>query len=497
MDGDVFISISRGAIFEGAISAAAFASEGVFGTIRVFERRETPGGTWIYDADPKSPEQFFPGKLPPDVDPQLDIPRGDFPTFTTPTEQQRFDRTPIYSELTTNVPEIAMSFSDVRFAYGPFVPHWIPKQYVQDYFSSHGADGFLALNTSVEDVSRISAAGATKDRWRLTLRRYDPVAKLDLWWREEFDAVVIANGHYSVPFIPEVKGLSEYMEKYPGRVTHSKFYRSTTNFIKKRVLIIGNSASGHDITTLLVRSGTTQLPVYQSRRSRSRWDGEEPPDGISWKPIIREYVPSTGEIIFEDNTTLNDIDAIIYCTGYKPSYPFWNIEANGGSPLYSYTENRLQGFYQHTFSREFPHSIGIIGIPRVLTFRSFEYQAIALARLFSNRNAVPLPPDEEMEKWESDRAELVKREHRPFHGILWENGETREWFRYLFELSGLPVLEGLGRFPPVLDKETRWAIENIKKYPEPSNAGEDGDEGVKDGEWTLVERVKKDSLHFI
>ena len=88
-----------------------------------------------------------------------------------------------------------MSLSDERFAYGPFAPHWVPKQYIQNYFTSHRTDRFLVLNTTVEDVSRDA------DNWKLTLRRYDAVRKLDVWWAEHFDAVVIANGHYSVPYV--------------------------------------------------------------------------------------------------------------------------------------------------------------------------------------------------------------------------------------------------------------------------------------------------------
>jgi hypothetical protein len=97
----------------------------------------------------------------------------------------------------TNVPAIAMSFSDIPFAYGPFVPHWVPKQYIENYFSAHKTDSLLVLNTTVEDVSK-SPAG---HRWSVTLRQHDSVARLDRWWREEFDAVIIANGHYSVPFV--------------------------------------------------------------------------------------------------------------------------------------------------------------------------------------------------------------------------------------------------------------------------------------------------------
>jgi hypothetical protein len=286
------------------------------------------------------------------------------------------------------------------------------------------------------------------------------------------------------------------MRRHPGRVCHSKSYRTPDLYTGKRVLIIGNSASGHDITTELVRSHKPKLPIYQSRRSPSRWDGEHPPEGIDWKPVIRKYDLSTNEIIFEDNSRLADIDIIIYCTGYKPSFPFWNADANGG-PLYDYTEGRLLNSYQHTFSRIFPRSFGIIGMPRVLTFRSFEYQAIALARLFAGRNDVPLPPPSEQQEWERHRAEVVRIEKRKFHDIQWDNGETMDWFRMLFQLAGLPVLEGWGRCPPVLGERTRWAIEHVRKYPEPdkvnseSNREEDG--WIKVDQWG----VEKDSLYFI
>jgi hypothetical protein len=201
----------------------------------------------------------------------------------------------------------------------------------------------------------------------------------------------------------------------------------------------------------------------------------------------------TGSINFADGSSLNDIDVVIYCTGYKPSFPFWNSKANGG-PLYDYTENKLTGFYQHTFSTAFPRSLGIIGLPRVLTFRSFEYQAIALARLFSSREAKSLPPPHVQKQWEIERAEKCVKEGRPFHAILWDDGETMDWFRYLYDLAGLPTLEGKGRYPPMLTEEQRWAYDNVKKYPEPGKGNRKYD---TDGEgWTVVEK-HKDSAWFI
>lgn len=91
-----------------------------------------------------------------------------------------------------------MSLAGIPFPYGPFVPHHVPKQYIENYFAVHRTDRYLVLGTTVEDVSR---ATGSRDKWVLTLRQRDPVDHVDWWWTEEFDAVVFANGHYSVPYV--------------------------------------------------------------------------------------------------------------------------------------------------------------------------------------------------------------------------------------------------------------------------------------------------------
>ncbi|CAI4213268.1 unnamed protein product [Parascedosporium putredinis] len=332
---------------------------GCFHKIRVFERRETPGGTC------------------------------------------------------TNVPDIAMSFSDSRFAYGPFAPHWVPRQYIENYFSIHKTDSYLVLNTTVERHA-------------------------DVWWEEEYDAVVLANGHYSIPYIPDVVGLEAYMKTFPGRVVHSKTYREPHIYADKRVLIIGNSASGHDLSTDLIPVANS--PVYH------------------------------GRIVFVDGSYLDDIDTVIYCTGYKPSFPFWDTRENG-RPIYDYGLGKLVDGYLHTFFQDLP-TLGIVGFPRVLTFRSFEYQAIALARLFAGRNATPLPSVDEQARWEKERLARTRQARRKFHDISWEDGETFEYLGALFKLAGLGTLKGQGRIPPALGEDLIWAVENIAKYPLHGRNGE-------------------------
>ncbi|KFY99284.1 hypothetical protein V498_00867 [Pseudogymnoascus sp. VKM F-4517 (FW-2822)] len=488
-----------GAGAAGAITAAAFSAEKFFEKIRVFERREIAGGTWIYDHSPPSNLPLRPGSLPLDLDTPLKIPKS-LPKIIPPNMQERYTQTPIYDSLTTNVPSIAMSFSDLAFAYGPFAPHHIPRQYIESYFSFHKTDSIISLNTTVEDLSVIKALNGTKERWKLTLRKYDAVRHVDEWWEEKFDSVVLANGHYSVPFVPEVKGLAQYMETFPGRVVHSKTYRTPLLYEDRKVLVIGNSASGHDLTAELVSNA--RPPVYQSRRTPSRWDGSEPPSGIAWKPVVEEYLPS-GRIVFKDGTYLDGVDTVIYCTGYLPSFPFWNAK-NNGRKIWDYRKNKLVKTYLHTFFQDFS-TLGIVGVPRALTFRSFEYQAIALARLFANREAIGLPNVTEQERWEAEREERQNMRRKKFHDIEWESGETLRWLGTLYRISGLGQLTGEGMLPPVLGEEVRWAIEHLRKYPEPKRDSNEGGpasnefrDNLNEDGWVLVENaMEKDLLAFI
>lgn len=67
--------------------------------------------------------------------------------------------------------------------------------------------------------------------WKLTLRKAG--SERDYWWAEEFDAVVVASGHYTVPHVPYIDGLEEFASAYPGSVEHSKGYRGAEKYRQK------------------------------------------------------------------------------------------------------------------------------------------------------------------------------------------------------------------------------------------------------------------------
>jgi len=62
-----------------------------------------------------------------------------------------------------------------------------------------------------------------------------PLLKHLLTWAidEDFDAVINASGHYTVPYVPHTQGLAEFAAAYPGSVLHSKAYRGRDKYAGK------------------------------------------------------------------------------------------------------------------------------------------------------------------------------------------------------------------------------------------------------------------------
>ena len=109
--------------------------------------------------------------------------------------------------------------------YGPGAPfrhRELIREWVEGIFLRDGNDRLLELNTTVERAEK--KAG----EWVLTLRKETPGK--NYWWQESFDALVVATGHYQVPWFPTIPGLVEYDERFPGRVLHSKHFRDGTKF---------------------------------------------------------------------------------------------------------------------------------------------------------------------------------------------------------------------------------------------------------------------------
>lgn len=222
----------------GISAVKALSEENIFDNIRLFERRERVGGTWIYDQDPEpfSPSPDQPQNKPP----------AKFPSSAPPLPENLTARTGIYPALDSNVGEEVMSFTYKPFPvdnsaasihrlgqHNPTKPWQTVAGYLEEVAEPY--THLISLNTHVESVRKIDS------KWRVTLRRTNHEykgQKKDFWWQESFDAIIAATGHYSVPHIPSIPGLIEASKKLPYAFEHSKAYRLPDNYVNKvRVLV--------------------------------------------------------------------------------------------------------------------------------------------------------------------------------------------------------------------------------------------------------------------
>jgi cation diffusion facilitator CzcD-associated flavoprotein CzcO len=189
----------------------------------------------LYDEEEPAPLRDFDALAARTADQPAAAP-GELPGYFRRSEQHRFDDTPVYPALEANIDADIMRFSQepipearsvasIRL-HGPDTPfrhHTVIQKYIQSLVTRKGYNRLVEYNTTVENAEKRSEEGASK--WVLTLRKQTPGLEKDYWWQEEFDAVVVATGHYSVPYIPHIKGLSEFAAAAPGSVIHTKAFR--------------------------------------------------------------------------------------------------------------------------------------------------------------------------------------------------------------------------------------------------------------------------------
>ncbi len=128
---------------------------------------------------------------------------------------------------------------------------------------------------------------------------------------DKFDYVVVSTGHFSVPFIPEYKGMSSF----PGRIMHSHDFRDAEEFRDKNVVVLGSSYSAEDVALQCHKYGAKTVTIgYRNN-----------PMGFNWPEGMKEvhYMDKIdgNKAVFKDGT-VQEMDALILCTGYLHHFPF-------------------------------------------------------------------------------------------------------------------------------------------------------------------------------
>lgn len=160
-----------------------------------------------------------------------------------------------------------------------FVNHRVLNEYIQDTSRRNGVHSKTLYDTRVEKIfkkgevwkvqtstlEKIQGAFHGVERDWVRPRLVSQYQKLNL---QDFDAVVIASGHYHACRIPDIPGLAAWKKRWPGRVQHSKSYRHPQSF-KDQVSIPRNvQARRKTILKLHWPELTDRMSFSSARASR-------------------------------------------------------------------------------------------------------------------------------------------------------------------------------------------------------------------------------------
>lgn len=119
-----------------------------------------------------------------------------------------------------------------------YVPHRVLADYIQDTAISTGVHDLTQYNTAVRSVSKTGGSWTVETatlqpdttgvaKWETSTQVSTIMIGSFMWliMAQNFDAVVVASGHYHAPRVPSTPGLAEWKRRWPSRVEHSKRYR--------------------------------------------------------------------------------------------------------------------------------------------------------------------------------------------------------------------------------------------------------------------------------
>jgi dimethylaniline monooxygenase (N-oxide forming) len=272
-----------------------------------------------------------------------------------------------YRSLHINTSRERMEYSDFPMpkSYPDFPHHTHIAEYFDNYVDRFGFRDRITFETGVEHAAR-----ERDGTWTITL---------DSGERNSYDALLVANGHHWDPRWPE----PPFPGRFDGVQMHSHHYVENGGFEDKNVLVVGIGNSAMDIavessfvarrTFLSSRRGAYILPKYLFGRpldqigvnaltpmlpfafrrailtamyrigvGRVEDYGLPEPDHrlgeahptisadflnriahgeMTWKPNV---VSLEGNAVrFEDGSE-EPIDVIVWCTGYKVTFPFFD-----------------------------------------------------------------------------------------------------------------------------------------------------------------------------
>lgn len=334
-----------------------------------------------------------------------------------------------YRDLHINTSRDRMAYSDFPMPadYPDYPHHSQIAAYFDDYVDHFGFRDHIIFNTKVEQVVRHAGGG-------YTVTTDDGVTR-------DYDVVLVANGHHWNPRMPEPTFPGS--DTFTGTQIHAHAYLDSSIFEDKNVVVLGMGNSAMDIavessyvaknTYLAARRGAWIIPKYIFGRPTDQLKNDPRiPFKIRQKIIHKIIQLNVGDvtkyglpkpdhqfgeahptisgrildriqhgrvtpkpnikaldgdsIVFTDGSRV-PVDVVVYCTGYKITFPFFEDD------FIAAPENHIE-LFRRVFHPKYD-DLAFIGLlqPLGAIMPLAEAQGEWLSAYLAGRYALPAPAD--------------------------------------------------------------------------------------------------------
>ena len=295
----------------------------------------------------------------------------------------------MYRYLWSNGPKECLEFADYSFDehFNQPIPSFPPRAVLYDYIIGRAKKAnikkYIKFNTT------ITQAKFNGNQFEVSaLNKIDNTISSN-----NYDYLVVASGHFSVPYIPEYKG----MNSFPGRILHGHDFRDAEEFRNKDVVVLGSSYSAEDIALQCYKYGAKSVTIgYRNNPMGFKW-----PEGMKEVHYLDRL--EGNKTIFKDGHEQN-ADAIILCSGYLHHFPFLeeSLKLKTGNRLYP---NKL---YKGVVWQD-NHRLMYLGMQdQFHTFNMFDCQSWFARDIIMDK--IKMPSDEmineDIDKWVSQEEAL-------------------------------------------------------------------------------------------
>ncbi|CAI2366805.1 unnamed protein product [Moneuplotes crassus] len=352
--------------------------------IKVYESKQDIGGCWLYTEESE--------RNHPDLDSNAYYKLyGNL-------------HSSLYHNLLTNIPKECMTWKD--HYHHEDTPYIMPSEtfleYIREYVDKFELTQYIEFNRAVTSLRRVEETEENSHKFKIEHVHTNTKEESEVV-EEYFDYVMVCNGHFSTPKIPDFKG----KDNFKGFQMHMHELRKMEpeDFDDKNVLIVGSCFSAHDLViNILFREDTKDLvhpkKVFITSRSTTLLEKSEDYKDIQNQNLL-EIKSGNIDEIKEDSVVFGDgseeqIDTIIYATGYKYSFPFIDpdqkiVEFDSKGTNGSY----FGPLYKKMFCINEPNIFFIGVVERILIIHSTYERQILLAKEVI-QGKITLPSKQEM-----------------------------------------------------------------------------------------------------